>query len=76
LRTAMAVMLRRFHFRMASNCTVNGQVMSTMLAPTTVMPAILVSPKEIPETSPVYGTIHDLVQLPPEATPRSVRRAA
>ncbi|MFN8707181.1 MAG: cytochrome P450 [Planctomyces sp.] len=76
LRTAMAVMLRRFHFRMASNCTVNGQVISTMLAPTTVMPAILVSPKEIPETSPVYGTIHDLVQLPPEATPRSVRRAA
>jgi cytochrome P450 len=76
LRTALALILKRFHFRMAANCTVNGQVISTMLAPTTVMPAVLISPQEIPNTSPVYGTIHDLVQLPAAAQPQKRTRAA
>ena len=76
IRTALTLMLKRFHFRMAANCTVNGQVISTMLAPTTVMPAVLLSPHEVPDSSPVFGTIHDLVRLPAAAVPTSVRRAA
>lgn len=76
LRTALSIMLKRFHFQMNANSTVLGQVVSTMLGPTSTMEATVMSPSTIPQTVPVYGTIHDLLQLPAGARPESVRRAA
>lgn len=76
LRTALAVMMKRYHLQMQANSIVNGQVISTMLGPTSSINAIVISPTEIPQTVTVHGTIHDLVRLPAEARPETIRRAA
>lgn len=76
LRTALAIMLKRFHFQIAENSTINGKVVATMLGPTSSVPATLIPPDEISKTVPVLGSIHDLIDLPPEAQPATVRRAA
>lgn len=76
LRTALTVMLRRFHFGLLPGSIVNGQVVSTMLGPTTTVPAQLMSTGSIPETVPIAGTIRDLVRLPPAVFPDSRRAAA
>jgi cytochrome P450 len=64
LRTALAVMLKRFHFELLPGSIVNGQVVSTMLGPTTVVPARLLPTGQLPAAVPIAGTIRDLVQLP------------
>ena len=76
LRTALAVILKRVHFQMQENSVVSGRVISTMLGPTSSVDATLLNPDEISVTVPVAGTIHDLVKLPAEAQPRTIRRAA
>ncbi|MEQ9408073.1 MAG: cytochrome P450 [Fuerstiella sp.] len=76
LRTALAVILKRFHFQMTADSVVNGRVISTMLGPTSSVKATLVAPTAVPHTVPVRGSIHQLVQLPAEAHPVDVRRAA
>ena len=76
IRAALAMMLKNYHFQILPNCMVNGQVISTMLSPTTTIPARLISPDEIPVTVPVNGSIHDLVTLPDAAQPAVERRAA
>ncbi|MEZ6124542.1 MAG: cytochrome P450 [Planctomycetaceae bacterium] len=76
LRTALARILRRFHFQMASGSEVSGRVISTMLGPTSSLEAILLPTAEQPQTVPVTGSIHNLIQLPPNARPQQIRRAA
>lgn len=76
LRTVLAVMLKRFHFQMVKDSVVDGQVVSTMLGPTSSVDATLILPSESSQTVPVSGTIHDLVQMPSEAIPATLRRAA
>jgi len=75
LRTALTIILKRFHFQIEPGSTVNGQVVSTMLGPTSTIESRLQPTDTIPATSPVVGTIHSLLQLPPEAS-ASQRRAA
>lgn len=76
LRTALAVMLKKFHFQMQADSVVDGRVISTMLGPTSTLEATLLSPSETAATVPVRGSVHDLVQLPAEAQPKTIRRAA
>ncbi|MBL8815171.1 MAG: cytochrome P450 [Planctomyces sp.] len=76
IRAALAMMLKNYHFQIQPNCVVNGQVISTMLSPTTTIPARLISPDEIPVTVSVNGSIHDLMTLPDAAQPAVERRAA
>ena len=76
LRTVLAVVLKRFHFQMVENSTVDGQVVSTMLGPTTSVDATLLAATESSRTVPVAGSIHDLVELPSAAMPVRIRRAA
>ncbi len=76
IRTALTLLLKRFHFQIVPGSMVNGQVISTMLGPTSTIPATLVSSEKIPDTAPVSGTIHGLVELPPGAHYSSRLRAA
>ena len=76
LRTALAMILKRFHFQVVPNSTVDGRVISTMLGPTSNVDAVLIPTKEISPTTPVHGSIHDIVSLPPEARPDATRIAA
>ena len=76
IRTALTIMLKRFHFQIEPSCTVDGRVISTMLGPTTPIPASLLPANQLPRTVPVNGSIHSLVELPPAALPATQRRAA
>lgn len=76
LRTALAVMLKRFHFQIAPSSQVDGRVIATMLGPTSTVQAELIDTAILPTTVPVSGSIHSLVDLPLEAQPVRVRRAA
>ena len=76
LRTALAVILQRFHFQIVPASVVDGRVISTMLGPTTHVPAVLLPTSQLPESAPVTGTIHDLMQLPTAARPIQRRTAA
>lgn len=78
IRTALIIMLKKFSFAIEENATVNGRVISTMLGPTSSIPAKLLPPDQIAATAPVQGSIHSLISLPADALPKSamVRRAA
>ncbi len=76
LRTVLAVILKRFHVQVVADSLVNGRVVSTMLGPTSSVDAVLLTKDDLPQTVSVTGSIHELVDLPVEAKPASVRRAA
>lgn len=76
IRTALAGMVQQFHMQMVSGSTVNGQVISTMLGPTSRVRATLLPASETSQTVPVYGSIHDLIDLPAAAKPIQRRAAA
>ncbi len=76
IRTALALILKRFHCQMVANASVHGQVISTMLGPTSSIPVTLLPCSRIPVTSPINGSIHDLVQLPALAFGHAIRKAA
>lgn len=76
IRTALTIMLKRFSFQIQPMCTINGRVISTMLGPTSSIPATLLAGMKVPRTVPVLGSVHDLVKLPPAAAPATVARAA
>lgn len=76
LRTALAVMLKRFHFQMNAGSIVDGRVVSTMLGPTSSLMATLIPADQLPEAVEVHGEIHGLLDLPEATKPRIHRRAA
>jgi cytochrome P450 len=76
IRTALTIMLKRFHFQIEPMSTVNGHVISTMLGPTSPIHATLIPTNVLPTTVPITGSIHSLVELPEQARIISQRRAA
>lgn len=76
IRTALTIMLKRFNFQIQPMSTVNGHVISTMLGPTSSIKAKLLAATDMPQTVPVLGSIHNLVELPNAARPMAVTRAA
>ncbi|MCA9049195.1 MAG: cytochrome P450 [Planctomycetaceae bacterium] len=76
LQTALAVILKRFHMQIAENSTVNAQVISTMLGPTSSVDTMLLDKSEVGTGTPVHGTIHNLVRLPHASRATMLRRAA
>ncbi|MCA9010764.1 MAG: cytochrome P450 [Planctomycetaceae bacterium] len=64
IRTALTVMLKRFNFQIKPMSTVNGHVISTMLGPTSTIPATLLPHDQLPQSTPVAGSIHNLIRLP------------
>jgi cytochrome P450 len=76
IRTALTIMLKRFHFQIEPMSTVNGHVISTMLGPTSPIHATLIPTNVLPTTVPIMGSIHSLVELPEQARIISQRRAA
>ncbi len=76
IRTALTIMLKRFNFQIQPMSTVNGHVISTMLGPTSSIPATLLPCDRLPVSVPVLGSVHDLVQLPDAARAISIPAAA
>lgn len=76
LRCALAILLKRFSFQVQPHTTVNGQVVSTMLGPTTTVPATILPARQLPRCVPVNGSIHHLLDLPGAAKPVARPRAA
>jgi len=76
LRTILAVLLRQWQFQIEPGSVVDGQVIATMLGPTSTVETRLLRAGQMARTVPVSGSIHDLVQLPPAAQPSTIRRAA
>lgn len=67
IRTALTIMLKRFNFQIQPMSTINGHVISTMLGPTSSIPATLLPCDRLPVSVPVFGSVHNLVQLPDTA---------
>ncbi len=76
IRTALTMMLKRFNFQIVPQSTVNSHVVSTMLGPTSPIHATLIPATSMPVTAPVYGSIHDLVDLPSAARVLAIPKAA
>lgn len=64
IRTALTIMLKRFNFQIKPMSAVNGHVISTMLGPTSSIPSTLLPCDRLPSSVPVFGSVHNLVQLP------------
>ena len=77
LKTAATMILKRFRLTMQPYSTVNGRIISTMLGPTSPIRMRIDDADAAFESQPVFGSIHDLVELPEKsiAVP-AVRRAA
>jgi cytochrome P450 len=76
IRTALTVMLKRFSFQIQPLQAIDGHVISTMLGPTSPIRATLLPAGTVPETVPVPGSIHNLVELPAAARPAAIPRVA
>lgn len=64
IRTALTIILKRFNFQIKPMSTVNGHVISTMLGPTSSIQSTLLPCDKLPFSVPVFGSVHNLVQLP------------
>ena len=71
IKTALTLILKQCHLQIVADSTVNGQVISTMLGPTSSIQAIVLPRHQTADTVPVHGSIHNLVDLPPQAIPAS-----
>ena len=76
IRTALTIMLKQFSFQIQPMSTVNGHVISTMLGPTSSIPATLLPADQLPKCVPVLGSIHNLLELPDAAKAFAQRAAA
>lgn len=76
LKTALAIILKRFRVAMQPYSTVDGRIISTMLGPTSEVRMTISEPEACCAAQPVFGTIHDLVELPDECVAVPERRAA
>ncbi len=76
LKTALVMILKRFRLTVEANSCVDGRIISTMLGPTSQIRMHIEPADAHFEAQPVYGSIHDLVDLPPECVPVERRRMA
>jgi cytochrome P450 len=74
LTTTLPSILRRFRVAVVPDSEICGEVVSTMLGPSTSVPVRLCAPDGRFEAAPVRGNIHDLVTL--RELPQTLRRAA
>jgi cytochrome P450 len=63
LKVTLPLILQRFRLTVVPGATINGQVRSTMLAPTNGMPMIVSEPTAPFTANPMKGNIHELVEL-------------
>jgi cytochrome P450 len=68
LKVTIPLIVQRFRLTVVPEAIINGQVRSTMLAPTNGMPMLVSEPTPPFRANPVRGNIHELVELP-QATP-------
>ncbi len=76
LKTALAMILKRFRLTMQANSTVDGRIISTMLGPTSEVRMQLSLPDGRFSAQPVFGSVHELVELPDDCVAIPARRAA
>ncbi|HEX6985959.1 MAG TPA: cytochrome P450, partial [Planctomycetaceae bacterium] len=74
LMTTLPSLLRRFRVAVVPDAEICGEVVSTMLGPSTSVPVLLCPADGKFDSAPVRGNIHDLVTL--RELPKSIRRAA
>ena len=74
LRVALAMILKRYTLTVKSGAEINGKIISTMLGPTSTVPMTLQAPGGSFESTPVTGSVHDMVDLSHIAP--ALRRAA
>lgn len=70
IKTTLPTILKRFRLSVVANSEISGNVVSTMLGPTTSVPMHVAPPDGRFHSSPVSGNIHTMVDL------REVRTAA
>jgi cytochrome P450 len=63
LKVTLPLILQRFRLTVVSGATINGQVRSTMLAPTNGMPMIVSATTAPFVANPVEGNVHEMVEL-------------
>ena len=63
LKVTLPLIVQRFRLTVVPGATINGQVRSTMLAPTNGMPMIVSEPTAPFAASRVEGNIHEMVEL-------------
>lgn len=76
LKTSLAMILKRFRLTMQPYSTVDGRIISTMLGPTTSVRMRINEADGAFESQPVFGSIHDLVELPDESVAIPATRVA
>ncbi|MFK7818267.1 MAG: cytochrome P450 [Planctomycetaceae bacterium] len=76
LKTALVMILKRFKLTVEADSKVDGRIISTMLGPTSQVRMQIRPADGQFEAQPVYGSIHDLVDLPPACIPTPQRRVA
>ena len=76
LKTVLPMILKRFRLQVVSDAEINGQIISTMLGPTTPIPALAIPQDGDFQSSPVRGNIHALVNLKSVEQQASFCRAA
>ena len=64
LKVTIPLIVQRFRLTVAPDAVINGQVRSTMLAPTNGMPMIVSEPTGPFTANAVKGNVHELVELP------------
>jgi len=63
LKVTIPLIVQRFRLTVVPGATINGQVRSTMLAPTNGMPMIVSAPTAPFVANRVQGNIHEMVEL-------------
>ena len=63
IKVTLPLIVQRFRLTVVPGATINGQVRSTMLAPTNGMPMIVSEPTAPFAASRVEGNIHEMVEL-------------
>jgi cytochrome P450 len=76
LRITLPAIWQRFRLTVLEGATIQAQVRSTMLFPTSGMLMLLSAPSSPFSSSTVGGNIHELVQLPQSEISKPAKRAA
>ncbi len=64
IKTSLAMILQRCHLTVEPGATINGQIIATMLGPTSTVPMRIGDEHDEYRANPIEGNIHDLVDLP------------
>ncbi len=76
LKTALIMILKRFRLTVQAGSIVDGRIISTMLGPTSKVMMHIDHPDRRFEAQPVFGSIHELIELPKPSVAVPQRRVA